>query len=105
MVTEIKYNTDLFFVHVYYSPGTWYIWVYILEINKTKAKDYSCSISIQTRKNDCLEVNINKSFPLKLDLSREEVIQSGQGLVFTDAIAQRYVQNERLEYTIHLSKV
>jgi len=84
------------------KEGLWYIWIYLLETEQCKVADYICRISIRSA--DGEEELSSKCFPLSLDLTKENVSESGKGLVFTDTTARLFWQDNKVRYSVILSK-
>lgn len=80
------------------KEGLWYIWVYLLETEDCKAVDYTCTISIKSADGE-EELNC-KCRPLSLDLTKENIAESGRGLVFTDTTARLFWQDNKVRYRV-----
>jgi len=84
--------------HLYSKEGLWYIWVYLLETDDCKAVDYVCTISIRSADGE-EELNC-RCRPLSLDLTKENIAESGRGLVFTDTTARLFWQDNKVRYKV-----
>jgi len=80
------------------KEGLWYIWVYLLETEDCQAVDYTCTISIKSADGE-EELNC-KCRPLSLDLTKENIAESGRGLVFTDTTARLFWQDNKVRYKV-----
>ena len=106
-VDRVIYDEHEFFISVKRrsDDGLWNIWVSLLEEESCKTTDYTCSIHFVSRSENC---NSRKIFyelnPVSLDFSEEMVFLNGLGVVFTDAIAKKFIIESRLEWEVKLSK-
>ena len=80
------------------KEGLWYIWVYVLESETCRAEDYNCIISV--RSSDGEEELSCRCRPLSLDLTKENIAESGRGLVFTDTTARLFWQDNKVRYKV-----
>ena len=80
------------------KEGLWYIWVYVLESETIRAEDYNCIISVKS--SDGEEELSCRCRPLSLDLTKENIAESGRGLVFTDTTARLFWQDNKVRYKV-----
>jgi len=96
---QLHYNEKYFYRECCRSKeGLWYIWVYLLETDDCKAVDYVCTISIRSADGE-EELNC-RCRPLSLDLTKENIAESGRGLVFTDTTARLFWQDNKVRYKV-----
>jgi len=99
---QLHYNESYFYRECCRSKeGLWYIWVYLLETENCKASDYTCHISIKS--SDGEDELTCQCKPLSLDFTKENVAESGRGLVFTDTTARLYWQDNKVRYNVVIS--
>jgi len=98
-------SDQLHFDHRYFyreccrsKEGLWYIWVYLLETEDSQPGNYTCTISI--RSGDGEEELSCKCRPLSLDLTKENIAESGRGLVFTDTTARLFWRDNKVRYKV-----
>jgi hypothetical protein len=82
--------------------GLWNIWVYMLETKKDESKNYVYEISINSAKSKDELLFRGRLF--SLDLTRENIVESGRGLVFTDATARLFRQDDKIPYRVSIQK-
>jgi len=80
------------------KEGLWYIWVYLLETEAANPSDYTCTISIRSADGE-EELNC-KCRPLSLDFTKENIAESGRGLVFTDTTARLFWRDNKVRYKV-----
>jgi hypothetical protein len=84
------------------KEGLWNIWVYMLETKKDESENYLCEISIYSAKSK--DQLLFRGQPLSVDLTRENIVESGRGLVLTDATARLFSQDNRIPYRVRIQK-
>ena len=84
------------------KEGQWNIWVYMLETKQDESENYLCEISIKSAKSK--DELLFCGQPLSVDLTRENIVESGRGLVFTDATARLFRQDNRIPYRVSIQK-
>ncbi len=101
--TQLHFDSKYFYMECCRSKeGQWNIWVYMLENKKDEFENYLCEISIiNTKSKDQL---LFRGRPFSLDLTRENIVESGRGLVFTDATVRQYRQDDKLFYRVSIQK-
>jgi len=83
------------------KEGLWYIWIYLLETEHCKVTDYTCTISIKSA--DGEEELLCRCRPLSLDFTKENLADSGRGLVFTDTTARLFWEDNKVRYNVVIS--
>jgi hypothetical protein len=84
------------------KEGLWNFWVYMLETKKDESENYVCEISINSAKSKDELLFRGRLF--SVDLTRENIVESGRGLVFTDATARQFRQDDELPYRVSIQK-
>jgi hypothetical protein len=85
------------------KEGLWNIWVYMLESKKDESENYLCEISINSA-NKSKDQLLFRGQPFSLDLPRENIVETGRGLVFTDATARLFLQDNELPNRVSIQK-
>jgi hypothetical protein len=101
--TQLHFDSKYFYLECCRSKeGLWNIWVYMLETKQDESENYVCEISINSAKSKDLLLFRGK--PFSLDLTWENIFASGRGLVFTDATARQFRQDDELPYRVSIQK-
>lgn len=96
---QLHYDEKYFYRECCRSKeGLWYIWVYLLETEDCKVSDFTCTISIKSSNGED-ELSC-RCRPLSLDFTKENIAESGRGLVFTDTTARLFWQENKVRYSV-----
>lgn len=99
---QLHYDEKYFYRECCRSKeGLWYIWIYLLETENCKVTDYTCTISIKSA--DGEEELMCRCPPLSLDFTKENLAESGRGLVFTDTTARLFWEDNKVRYNVVIS--
>jgi len=100
---QLHYDEKYFYRECCRSKeGLWYIWVYLLQTSESLVSDYTCTISIKSA--DGEEELSCRCRPLSLDFTKEHIAESGRGLVFTDTTARHFWQENKVRYSVVITK-
>jgi hypothetical protein len=103
MPRQLHFDSNYFYLECCPSKeGLWNIWVYMLETKQDESENYLCEISINSAKSK--DQLLFRGQPFSVDLTRENIVESGRGLVFTDATARRFSQDDELPYRVSIQK-
>ncbi len=75
----------------------------MLESKKDESENYLCEISINSA-NKSKDQLLFRGQPFSLDLPRENIVETGRGLVFTDATARLFLQDNELPNRVSIQK-
>lgn len=84
------------------NKGLWYIWVYMLETKKDESENYLCEICINSGNSQ--DQLLCRGRPISVDLTKENIAESGKGLVFTDTTARLFWQDNKVRYSVSIRK-
>jgi E3 ubiquitin-protein ligase SIAH1 len=100
---QLHFDSKYFFLECCRSKeGLWNIWVYMLETKQDESENYLCEISINSAKSK--DQLLFRGRPFSLDLTRENIVETRRGLVFTDATARLFRQDDSIPYRVSIQK-
>merc|ERR1719342_125408 len=73
-----------------------------LQTSQSLVTDYTCTISIKSA--DGEEELSCRCRPLSLDCTKENIAESGRGLVFTDTTARHFWEENKVRYSVTIGK-
>jgi hypothetical protein len=101
--TQLHFDNKYFYMECCRSKeGLWNFWIYMLETKKDESENYVCEISISSAKSK--DQLLFRGRPFSVDLTRENIVESGRGLVFMDATARQFRQGDSIPYRVSIQK-